>query len=125
MSLVRSNIFQLNAVTHYLDLSHVYGSNDEVAASLRAGFGGRLNVDLKSNREFPPQAPNKTTMCDTMHEYETCYVTGKRTNINVGVYARQFNRRFFREVEFLVFADAQNFERNFFFFPEKELRELD
>ncbi|XP_036148633.1 peroxidase [Monomorium pharaonis] len=74
---------QLNTVTHYLDLSLVYGSNDEVAASLRAGFGGRLKVELKHNREFPPSAPNKTTMCDTVYESEPCYATGDtRANQN-------------------------------------------
>lgn len=71
------NIFQLNTVTHYLDLSLVYGSNNEVAASLRAGFDGRLNVELKHNREFPPSVPNKTATCDTVYEFEPCYATGK------------------------------------------------
>ncbi|XP_011872591.1 PREDICTED: peroxidase-like isoform X2 [Vollenhovia emeryi] len=74
---------QLNTVTHYLDLSHVYGSSDEVAASLRAGFGGRLNVELKRNREFPPTASNKTATCDTVYEFEPCYATGDtRANQN-------------------------------------------
>lgn len=74
---------QLNTVTHYLDLSLVYGSNDETAASLRAGFGGRLNVELKDNREFPPSAPNKTAVCDTVYDFEPCYATGDtRANQN-------------------------------------------
>ncbi|KAL6265623.1 hypothetical protein P5V15_002417 [Pogonomyrmex californicus] len=74
---------QLNTVTHYLDLSLVYGSNDEVAASLRAGFGGRLNVELKHNREFPPSAPNRTAICDTVYDFEPCYATGDpRANQN-------------------------------------------
>ncbi|XP_071641804.1 peroxidase isoform X1 [Temnothorax longispinosus] len=74
---------QINIVTHYLDLSLVYGSSDEIAASLRAGFGGRLNVELKHNREFPPSAPNKTAICDTVYEFEPCYAAGDmRANQN-------------------------------------------
>ncbi|XP_039302383.1 peroxidase isoform X2 [Solenopsis invicta] len=74
---------QLNTVTHYLDLSLVYGSSNEVAASLRANFGGRLNVELKHNKEYPPSAPNRTTMCDTVYEFEPCYATGDtRANQN-------------------------------------------
>lgn len=71
----------MNTVSQYLDLSIVYGSSDEVAASLRAGFGGRLNVELKNNREFPPPASNKSAVCDTIYEFETCYAAGedKRT----------------------------------------------
>ncbi|KAH0955585.1 hypothetical protein HN011_012119 [Eciton burchellii] len=67
---------QLNTVSHYLDLSLVYGSSDDVAASLRAGSGGRLNVDLKKSREFPPEASNKTAICDLVEESEPCYATG-------------------------------------------------
>lgn len=70
-------LFQLNIVTHYLDLSLVYGSSDEVATSLRAGFGGRLNVEVKNNREFPPPAANKSATCDTIYEFEPCYAAGE------------------------------------------------
>ncbi|XP_012227189.1 peroxidase-like [Linepithema humile] len=74
---------QLNTVSNYLDLSIVYGSSDQVAASLRAGFGGRLNVELKNNREFPPSPPNKTAICDVLYEFEPCYATGDmRANQN-------------------------------------------
>ncbi|XP_011136247.1 peroxidase isoform X1 [Harpegnathos saltator] len=74
---------QLNTVTHYLDLSLVYGSSDQVAASLRAGFGGRLNAELRNNREFPPTAANKSAICETMYEHEPCYATGDlRANQN-------------------------------------------
>lgn len=67
----------MNTVTHYLDLSLVYGPSDAVAASLRAGFGGRLNIELKNNREFPPSVSNKSATCDTIYEFEACYATGE------------------------------------------------
>ncbi|XP_066589731.1 peroxidase-like isoform X2 [Prorops nasuta] len=74
---------QLNIITHYLDLSLVYGSDDQTAASLRAGIGGRLIVDYRDHREWPPAAPNKTTLCDVVSEEETCYLTGdSRANQN-------------------------------------------
>lgn len=60
-----------------MDLSLVYGSNNDVAASLRAGFGGRLLVEVKKNQEFPPEALNKTAMCDLVYENEPCYATGE------------------------------------------------
>ncbi|XP_076625246.1 peroxidase [Colletes latitarsis] len=74
---------QLTVVTHYLDLSLVYGSSDQVAASLRAGVGGRLNVDVRHNREWPPAAANKSQVCDTTEPEEVCYQTGDtRSNQN-------------------------------------------
>ncbi|XP_033333210.2 peroxidase [Megalopta genalis] len=74
---------QLTVVTQYLDLSLVYGSSDQVAASLRAGAGGRLNVDVRHGREWPPAATNKSQQCDTTGHEEVCYLTGDtRTNQN-------------------------------------------
>lgn len=70
-------IFQLTVVTHFLDLSLVYGSSDQVAANLRAGDGGRLNVDIRQNRQWPPAAANKSQACDVTNANEVCYQTGK------------------------------------------------
>lgn len=83
----------MNTVTPYLDLSIVYGPNDEVAASLRAGVGGRLIVELKQNREFPPPAPNKTAICDTIYEFEPCYATGEKTVLYVIRFSATFDLR--------------------------------
>lgn len=84
-----STVFQLNTVSHYLDLSLVYGSSDQVASSLRAGYGGRLNVDLKNNREFPPRVANKSATCETFYDHEPCYATGKCTQIHTARRLRQ------------------------------------
>lgn len=74
---------QLTVVTHFLDLSLVYGSSDQVAANLRAGDGGRLNVDIRQNRQWPPAAANKSQACDVTNANEVCYQTGdSRTNQN-------------------------------------------
>jgi hypothetical protein len=53
-----------------------YGSSDSVAASLRTGVGGRLNVDVRRNREYLPHATNKSGSCDVSHEAEVCYASG-------------------------------------------------
>ncbi|CAK9801255.1 Pxd [Anthophora quadrimaculata] len=74
---------QLSVVTHYLDLSLVYGSSAQLAATLRAGIGGRMNVDIRQNREWPPAALNKSELCETMNPNEVCYQTGDtRANQN-------------------------------------------
>ncbi|XP_020300497.1 peroxidase-like [Pseudomyrmex gracilis] len=121
---------QLNTVTHYLDLSLVYGSSDEIAANLRTGSGGRLNTELKNNREFPPSAPNKTAVCDMVYEFEPCYATGdSRGNQNpqltvlhiillrehnrVADYLAQLNPHWtdetiFQETRRIVIAEHQN-----------------
>lgn len=64
-------------MTNFLDLSLTYGSSDEVAAGLRAGVGGRLITDVRSNREWLPQATNKTDACELENEAEICYASGE------------------------------------------------
>ncbi|XP_043797588.1 peroxidase isoform X1 [Apis laboriosa] len=74
---------QLNVVTHFLDLSLVYGSSDQVAANLRAGVNGRLRVDVRTNREWLPSAPNASESCDIVKPVEVCYLAGdNRVNQN-------------------------------------------
>ncbi|KAK9306660.1 hypothetical protein QLX08_002738 [Tetragonisca angustula] len=74
---------QLNDVTHFLDLSLVYGSSDQLANSLRAGVGGRMVVDIRRNREWPPSAANKSATCDITSPNEVCYQAGDvRVNQN-------------------------------------------
>lgn len=60
-----------------MDLSLVYGSSDQLATSLRAGVGGRMNVEIRRNREWPPMATNKSQLCETTDPNEICYQAGK------------------------------------------------
>ncbi|OXU24803.1 hypothetical protein TSAR_007677, partial [Trichomalopsis sarcophagae] len=74
---------QLTVVSHFLDLSIIYGSSDAVAASLRAGVGGRLITDVRGNREWLPQATNKSGTCDIYGDADVCYTSGDvRVNQN-------------------------------------------
>ena len=59
-----------------MDLSVVYGNSDNDIANLRARRGGRLRVDVRSNREWLPQTTNKTGTCDVQSEAEICYAAG-------------------------------------------------
>lgn len=61
---------QINALTAYLDLSQVYGSEDKLAQSLRdlKNDGGllRVNTEFRDNgRELLPFSPMEVNMCAT------------------------------------------------------------
>lgn len=64
-------------VTHYLDASLVYGSDTRTAAQLREGAGGRLHVEVRGGRQWPPPATNKSATCANQDEDEPCYRFGK------------------------------------------------
>lgn len=77
---------QLTVVTSYLDLSLVYGNNDDQNRPIRAFHGGRLLVVERKGYEWPPQAQNATASCDAQSPEEICYRTGDvRTNQNPGL----------------------------------------
>ncbi|KAJ1520516.1 hypothetical protein ONE63_003639 [Megalurothrips usitatus] len=74
---------QLTTVTSFLDLSLVYGSNQALADTLRERQGGRLIVEVRRGREYPPTNPNKTEVCDGEGPGEVCYLAGDvRVNQN-------------------------------------------
>jgi hypothetical protein len=54
----------------------VYGSSQQVADTLREFQGGRLRVELKYGRQFPPSNNNKSALCDHVSESEACYLAG-------------------------------------------------
>uniref|UniRef100_A0A146M0F8 Peroxidase n=1 Tax=Lygus hesperus TaxID=30085 RepID=A0A146M0F8_LYGHE len=74
---------QMVTVTHYLDASLVYGSDVQTAAALREGARGRLKVDVRGGRQWPPPATNKSATCATQDDDEPCYRFGDvRANQN-------------------------------------------
>ncbi|KAG5891984.1 hypothetical protein JTB14_014428 [Gonioctena quinquepunctata] len=74
---------QLTAVNHFLDLSIVYGNNDEVNQQVRYFQGGRLSVDVRGGREWPPRSLNASGVCDIQNSQEACYLAGDaRVNQN-------------------------------------------
>ncbi|XP_014244357.1 peroxidase-like [Cimex lectularius] len=74
---------QIVVVTHYMDASMVYGSNMQVMNALREGQGGRLRVDVRHGRQWPPAAVNKSATCEAQDDDEPCYRFGDvRANQN-------------------------------------------
>lgn len=69
---------QLVTVTHWMDASLVYGNSEQVTNALREFAGGRLRVEFKGHRPFPPTTRNKTAVCDLPNEREPCYQFGDR-----------------------------------------------
>ncbi|XP_063908767.1 peroxidase [Zophobas morio] len=74
---------QLTAVNHYLDLSIVYGNNDQVNQQVRQFQGGRLRVDFRGGQQWPPRSNNASGVCSIRSPQEACYLAGDaRVNQN-------------------------------------------
>ncbi|XP_033218455.1 peroxidase-like [Belonocnema kinseyi] len=72
---------QLTVVTHVLDLSLVYGSNDSDASLLRRGKGGSLRFKIRNNQEWPPTVKEQYNLCNGTAN--VCYRAGdSRINQN-------------------------------------------
>ncbi|XP_058116226.1 peroxidase-like [Anopheles ziemanni] len=67
---------QLSSVTAFLDLSVVYGNSVNQSNGLRSFAGGRLKVEERDGKHWPPHHPNGTRTCDVESESEVCYLTG-------------------------------------------------
>ncbi|XP_068909964.1 peroxidase [Tenebrio molitor] len=74
---------QLTAVNHYLDLSIVYGNTDQVNQQVRQYQGGRLRVDVREGKQWPPRNNNASGVCSIRSPQEACYLAGDaRVNQN-------------------------------------------
>nr|CAD7428260.1 unnamed protein product [Timema monikensis] len=91
---------QFSAVTHFLDASFVYGSEQLLADSLRLRQGGLLKTQkTKDGRHFLPNSKEPTKDCDVESEDSVCYEAGDgRVNQHPGVaiihtlFLREHNR---------------------------------
>lgn len=63
---------QLTVVTAFMDLSLVYGNNEQQNQPIRAFQGGRMIVVERDGYEWPPQATNATASCDAQSIDEIC-----------------------------------------------------
>nr|CAD7447231.1 unnamed protein product [Timema bartmani] len=91
---------QFSAVTHFLDASFVYGSEQLLADSLRLRQGGLLKTQkTKDGRHFMPNSKEPTKDCDVDSDDSVCYEAGDgRVNQHPGVaiihtlFLREHNR---------------------------------
>ncbi|XP_013173904.1 PREDICTED: peroxidase-like isoform X2 [Papilio xuthus] len=74
---------QMNQATHFLDGSHIYGSNSRDAAALREKTGGLLKTSTIENEEHLPLATSPTDKCLVESDKEVCFNTGDiRSNMH-------------------------------------------
>ncbi|KAK9874567.1 hypothetical protein WA026_005400 [Henosepilachna vigintioctopunctata] len=77
---------QVNTVTSWLDLSLIYGNSEELNHQLREFKGGRMRVSKRDGKEWPPDTPNLSVLCDPepgKKNPNVCYSTGDvRANQN-------------------------------------------
>ncbi|KAJ8953131.1 hypothetical protein NQ318_017158, partial [Aromia moschata] len=77
------NLDPLTRITHYLDLSLVYGNNDVINSRLREYKGGRLLVDKIGGKEWPHLLRNNTLACEPTNVPRLCdYASDPRINQN-------------------------------------------
>lgn len=68
----------MNQASHFLDGSAIYGSNAQVAASLRQREGGLLQEELGAHGEaFLPAATSPRDQCQVDSDTATCFRAGK------------------------------------------------
>ncbi|XP_077288395.1 peroxidase-like isoform X2 [Arctopsyche grandis] len=68
---------QLNVVTSWMDLSHVYGLNKEMSDELRTFKNGQLATEVRNGIIFPPHETNFKDNCPCNRAGENhCYKTG-------------------------------------------------
>ncbi|XP_064556463.1 chorion peroxidase [Drosophila montana] len=89
---------QRSKVTHFLDASPIYGSNEQSARDLRTFHGGRLHMFNDFGRDLLPLTSDKDA-CGSAEPGNTCFKSGDgRTNQIISlitlqiVFAREHNR---------------------------------
>lgn len=74
----------ISSTTSFMDLSFVYGNNEDQASPLRAWCGGRLLHVIRKGQEWLPQDPEANITCDMKNRTNSpCYLAGdSRVNQN-------------------------------------------
>ncbi|CAD7091910.1 unnamed protein product [Hermetia illucens] len=77
---------QLTVVTHFMDMSLVYGNSRQQNSPLRSFRGGRMITEERNGAEWLPRSNNATSDCDVQSTTEVCYRAGDvRVNQNPGL----------------------------------------
>lgn len=67
----------MNQATHFLDGSHIYGTNAQDAAALREKTGGLLKTTTIDNEELLPLVAEPDKKCLIQQMSDACFATGK------------------------------------------------
>lgn len=67
----------MNQATHFLDGSHIYGSNNRDAAALREKSGGLLKTFTSEDEELLPLVANPMEKCLVNSNSAACFNAGK------------------------------------------------
>lgn len=70
---------QVNRATAFLDLSTVYGNDNNELSRLRAFTNGQMIVETRNGATWPPPAPDRS-ICEVQSESEPCYHGDRRMN---------------------------------------------
>lgn len=106
---------QMNAVTPFVDLSHIYGLTPQIARNLRSGRGGRLRGQFPKTgsaalmQDYPLLMPadlNNTDGCSTRNR--PCFLGGDPLRVNQQIGISAWSTLWFRYHNFL--ADRINLE---------------
>lgn len=77
---------QMNQATHFLDGSHIYGTNSQDAAALREKTGGLLKTTTIDNEELLPLVAEPDKKCLIQQMSDACFATGDvRANLHPGL----------------------------------------
>lgn len=67
---------QITVVTGFLDLSLIYGNSEKELSTIREYEGGRLKMEKRNGKEWPPHNPDGDKICFVENPGETCYFGG-------------------------------------------------
>lgn len=67
----------MNQATHFLDGSHIYGTNSRDAAALREKTGGLLKTSKVDDEELLPLVNNPLEKCLVNSDDAACFNTGE------------------------------------------------
>ncbi|XP_022204947.1 peroxidase [Nilaparvata lugens] len=89
----------VSSVTHFLDCSFIYGSDNDLAKQLRSFTGGKLKTTTAADQSFPPKLDDGRDSCNVPSASDICYLAGdNRVNQNPGIailtilFLREHNR---------------------------------
>ena len=82
----------MTAVTSYLDLSLMYGSNADTMRDLRENRGGRMIAERRQGRQWLPESTNRSADCENVDANEPCYRSGACHSL--------WSKKFFLDREF-------------------------